>query len=307
MRSLQVAAVAALSAAAPASAPALRTGATAQPRAHTAGCAGRVLLQCGEKLSLYADLVNSSRAYVLEAELFEAPQVHVYNRTLAQFWRFEASAAAARVGYETVIGNEFADTNFEAIARRAVLPNPVLSASGKVDRGMARTLTNLIKAEQNEVLNLAAMAVSLDRATAASYLRGRADWTKWQQSTAAGFARRAAGAAAWAITLQRRVTAALLRKHLPFGVGSVDLKLAQRAVRRNGFVPSLVGAMRRLGLTNDSIASFASQFAKADIGQSSYNVSEALSQSDVISGERKLASTLRLFAARIPPASKPPS
>jgi hypothetical protein len=244
---------------------------------------------------------------VLEAELFEAPQVHVYNRSLAQFWRFEASAAAARVAYESVIGNELADTNFEEIARRAVLPSPFVSASSKVDRGMARTLTNLMSAEQSEVLNLAAMALSLDRATAASYLRGRADWTKWQESTAAGFALRAAGAAGRAVTLRRRVTAALLRKHLPFGVGSVDLKLAQRAVRRHGFVPSLVGAMHRIGLTNDSIATFATEFAKGNIGQSSYNVSEALSQSDVMSGERKLVSTLRHFAGRIPPASKPPA
>jgi hypothetical protein len=101
---LPVAAVAVLSAAAPATAPALRPAAPAtapalrtastavQSRAHTAACAGRVLLQCGEKFSLYVDLVNSSRAFVLEAELFEAPQVHVYNRALAQFWRFEASA-----------------------------------------------------------------------------------------------------------------------------------------------------------------------------------------------------------------------
>jgi hypothetical protein len=65
--------------------------------------------------------------------------------------------------------------------------------------------------------------------------------------------------------------------------------------------------MHRIGLTNDSIATFATDFAKGNIGQSSYNVSEALSQSDVMSGERKLVSTLRRFAARIPPASRPPA
>jgi hypothetical protein len=266
-----------------------------------------VLLQCGEKFSLYVDLVNSSRAFVLEAELFEAPQVHVYNRALAQFWRFEASAAAARIAYETVVGNELADTNFEAIARRAVLPAPVVRTSGKIDRRTAATLTTLMKAEQSEVLNLAALAISLDRATAASYLRARTDWTKWQESTAAGFALSAAGAAERVIRAQVRVTAALLRKRLPFGVGSVDLKLAQRAVRKHGFVRSLVAALRRLGLPDGSIASFASEFEHANIGQTSFNVSEVLSQSDVVAGERGLASNLRHFAARIPPASKPPS
>jgi hypothetical protein len=164
-----------------------------------------------------------------------------------------------------------------------------------------------MQAEQSEVLNLAALGISLDRATAASYLRARADWTKWQESTAAGFALSAAGATERSISSQRRVTAALLRKHLPFGVGSVDLRLAQRAVREHGFVSPLVAAMHRFGLTDASIASFSTEFRQANIGQSSFNVSEVLSQSDVITGELRLASILRQFAARIPPASKPPS
>ncbi len=268
-----------------------------------------MLLQCSEKLGLYTDLVNSTRAFVLEVELFEAPQVHVYNRSLAQFWRFEASAAAARLLYENVIGNEFTDLNFEQIATRAVLPAPVVHASGVVDRRTAALLTSLMRAEQSEVLNLAALTTSLDRATFATYLRGRGDWTTWQESAGAGFALRAAAAIGRVIKAQRAVTAALVRKHRLFGVGSLDLKLAKRAVRQHGLARPLVAAMRHLGLNDAAIALCAKSFRQAQttFGVLSYNVSQVLSQSDAIAGERGFASALRHFAARIPPTSKPPS
>jgi hypothetical protein len=275
------------------------------PSAHVA-CAGRGLLQCSEKAALFTDFTKWTNAFVLDAELFEAPHVHVYNSALVQFWRYETSSAAARSVFEGLLFNETVqDLNFEEIAVPAVLPTPVVRRSGIIDRRTAGAMSALMQAEQNEIINLQALDTSMDRAGTAYYMRGRQDWVKWQQAAAAGFASRAAGAIGNVIRWQRVVTAALMRRNRPFGVGSTDLKLAQRQVRQHGFVRPLVTIMQQLGV-GSAIPVLQREFQNASFQTLSFNVSQVLSDSAVIASQRAFADALRHYAARIPPASKPP-
>jgi hypothetical protein len=163
-----------------------------------------------------------------------------------------------------------------------------------------------MQAEQNEIINLQALDTSMDRAGTAYYMRGRQDWVKWQQAAAAGFASRAAGAIGNVIRWQRVVTAALMRRNRPFGVGSTDLKLAQRQVRQHGFVRPLVTTMQQLGV-GSAIPVLQREFQNASFQTLSFNVSQVLSDSAVIAAQRAFADALRHYAARIPPASKPPA
>lgn len=172
---------------------------------------------------------------------------------------------------------------------------------------MAATLSSLMQAEQDEVANLAALDTALNRATEASYLRGRSDWVAWQEAAAARFATRAAMAISRELVQQRAATRAFVRRGLLFGVGSVDLKLAQRAIRRHGLAGSIRATMAYFGMTAPLIGFSIKKFKSTSFGQSSFNLSQILSQSYVISGERGLRAALRHFAARVPPASRPPS
>jgi hypothetical protein len=270
-------------------------------------CAGRAFLSCGEKTGLFADAIRWNHAFVLDTELFEAPQVHVYNPALQTFWRYETSTAGARNLYESFLIEEFvADTNFENIAVPPVLRVPVIGRSGIIDRRTASTMTRLLQAEARELAFLQPLDTSLDRAQTAFFTRGRTDWVRWQLSAAAGYARKVANAIDSIIPLQRALTKALMKKHRPYGVGSTDLTLAQRRVRRQGFTPRLADVMKRLGLEG-TIPILVRTFVGADFRFLSFNVSQVLSQSDVIASERQFQSALRHFASRQKPASKPPS
>ncbi len=162
-------------------------------------------------------------------------------------------------------------------------------------------------AEQQEVLNLAAMDDAMNRATAARYLRGRQDWVAWQEASAAGYAIHAAAAVLRVIVAQRTAGAALSKKRLLFGVGSTDLSVAQRQVRHFGFAPVLSSAMSRLGLQPALIAQARQGFLSASYGSLSFSLTQFFSTSLVYTAERSFASALRHFAARTPAAGQPPS
>lgn len=280
--------------------------AAAAPAAHAA-CGGRALLQCGEKQNILPDIAKWTNAFVLDAELFEAPQIHVYNSALIQFWRWEMSTAAARSVYESLLFKEFVnDQNFENIAVPPTLPAPVVRPSGIVDRRTAKAMTSLLQAEMRELGNIFALDTSLDRAGTASFTRGRADWVAWQLSAGAEFARRAAGSIGSVIFWERAVTAALMKRNRPFGVGSTDLNLAQRQVHRHGFAAPLVANMKQLQLAG-VLPLLQKEFEGYSFGTFSFNVSQVLSQPEVVAAQQGLSTALRHFAARIPPASKPPA
>jgi hypothetical protein len=275
--------------------------------APAAACPGRQLLKCGEKNGVFGDLTRWTNAWILDAELFEAPQVHVYNPALAQFWRFETSTAAARSFYDALLFAEFVrDPDFEDIATPRPLPKPVVHRSGIIDRRTAAAMSSLMQAEQGEVVSLQALDTSLDRAQTAFFTRGRSDWGRWQLAAAGRYASRVAGAIGSEIHWQHVVTADLLKRNRPYGVGSTDLKLSQRQVRRHGFARGLAAVMQTLGLAG-AMPALTHEFLAISFGFQSFNVTQVLSTADVISAERSFATSLRQFAARIPPASKPPS
>ena len=283
----------------------LLAAATVPPDAR-ATCAGRSLLTCGEKVALYDDSVTWTLAYVRDVEPFEAPiPLGLRNPALGGFWRFEAATATARALFEVVIGNQETDQNFEATATRANLPAPSVRPSGVVDRQLAATLSRLMLAEQQEVLNLGGMATALNRATAAQIERSRPDWVAWQEATAAGFAVHAAAAIGRVARAQRSVASLLLAKRLVFGVGSVDLQVAQRAVRHHGFARPLAAIMRRLGLSELLIAYAQKGFVNGTFGAQSFSLTRELSAPTTSSYETALARSLRQFAAATPSAKRP--
>jgi hypothetical protein len=276
--------------------------------AAAAGCPGRQLLTCWEKGQTFADDANWTHAFVLDLELFETSlPVHLNNPALRSFWRFETSTAAARSAYELELQYELADPDFEAIATVPALPRRGVARGGVVDRRTAAALTALMRAEQSEVVDLKALVTSMNRATEASYLRGRSDWVAWQLSAAARFAARTAGAVSNVIRAQWAATRALKRRHLLFGVGSEDLKLAQRQLRHHGLAPAVSSALNALGLSDSEIAFCLTQFKTTSFGALSFSLAQILSQPSTIAGEQGFRAALRHFAARTPPASRPPS
>jgi hypothetical protein len=283
-------------------------GAASDPAAHASACAGRKLLTCAERTQTLTDDLSWTYAFVLDLELFETPlPLHLNNPALGQFWRFETSAAAARSIYEYQLQYEITDPNFEQIVAAPSPPAPAVHRSGIVDRRTAGALTALMGAEQSELVNTRALITSLNRASAATYLRGRSDWVAWQEAAAARFAARAAGAIGRVIRAQRAASQALMRKRLPFGIGAEDLKLAHRAVRRHGLAGSVAAVMQRLGLTKAMIALCVSKFEATSFGQRSFNLTETISDPATIASERGFQAALRHFAARVPVASRPPS
>jgi hypothetical protein len=278
------------------------------PLARAAACPGRVLLTCDERLKAFGDDITWDHAFVLDLELFETSlPLHLNNPALRQFWRFETATAGARSVYEYIFQNTVTDDNFEAIAAVPSLPQPAVAAHGIISRRTAGVLSSLMRAEQDEVLNLQALDTSLNRATTASFLRGRSDWVKWQMATAAGFARRTARAISRVIAAQRSVTQVLVHQGLLFGVGSVDLKLGQRQVKKYGLAPSVRATMQGISMDALTIAFCINAFEKASFGQLSFSLSRFLSSNDAIHGEQGFRGALNALAARVPPASQPPS
>lgn len=277
--------------------------------AATSACqGGRYLLQCGEKLAIFNDNITWVHAAVLDVEPFEArTSLPLGNPALRHFWSFEAASATARAELEYELSSEISDQDFEGIVNRPTLPNPVVHPAGVIDRRTAAKLSRLMLAEQQEVLNLEAMDTAMNRATAARYLRGRQDWVAWQEASAAGYARRAAAAVLRVVKAQRPAAAALEGKHLLFGVGSTDLKVAQRHVRHRGFAPVLSAAMARLQLPSLLVIQARQGFVTANFGTLSFSLTQFFSAANVYAAERQFAAALRHFAARIPAVSKPPS
>lgn len=270
------------------------------------GCAsGRVQLTCGEKLALYYDSVQWAIGGFGALDLFQAPRpLHLRNPALAGFWRFQAAIGITRYEYEFAIINYGVDRAFEQVAPAARLPAPRIEPSGIVTRSMARALSRLLALQQRLVVNLVAMDVALNRATAAQ-LDSRSDWARYQTYLAAGSARRAAAAIAAAVDDQRAVTRALVRAGLMFGVGPADQRAAQRAVRRHGFPPAVRQIMVALGMDPITLAFARREFLQAKPTQTTYSLSHYLSSGSVIGYGMQAARALRQFANATPPAPVP--
>ncbi len=278
------------------------------PSMALAGCAGRRLLTCKEKQQVFADTLAWTDAYVLDFELFETnTTLPLSNPALRGFWTFEASTAAARSTLDFELGDQLTDSNFEQVAPPAKLAAPSVKPHGTVTRGMARDLSRLMLAEQQEVLNLEALDTAMNRATYASFLSSRADWLRWQLAAAAGFAHHAEAAVGRVISAQRIVTHDLVARKLLYGVGSVDLKLAQSRVKHHGLAHSLVATMTHLGLIPGVITLIQNGFVHRSAKKLSFSLTQLLSSSFVIGDERMLITALRHFMARTPRAGRPPS
>jgi hypothetical protein len=273
-----------------------------------AACSGRSLLTCDEKTQSFPDTVNWAHAFVLDTELFETSlSTHIHTAALKQFWLFETATAAARAEYEFELGSEILDGNFENGVQPPRLTPPVVHRGRVVDRKLAVQLTTLMQAEQAEVLNLYALDVSMNRATEALYARGRGDWLKWQEAVAAGYARHAAGAIVRVIRAQRQVSRSLVRRKLLFGVGSADLSVARRTVRRQGLSRSLVTLLHSFGFDSSLVSRSADIVRQTDFGTLSFSLSQFFAQPSVFAAENGFRGALSHFAARIPAAQRPPS
>jgi hypothetical protein len=270
---------------------------------------GRTVLQCGEKIGLYDDSLGASVGGFGDLVLFETKlPLPIGNPALSQFWLYQCATSIARSEFEAAITNQETDENIEQIARRVSMAAPVVRASGVIDRRTAATLSRLLLAEQQQVLNLAGMATALNRATAALVTRTRADWARYQESAAGGFAIHAAAATQRMIADQRAAERALIAKKLLFGVGPVDLKKAQKTVKRQrAFVPNVNNLITRFGLALPQIGAAEAEFVIANFGPTSVSLSQYLTSSTLVGGERALIRALRHYAARIPHAGVPPT
>lgn len=275
---------------------------------HATGCAGRTLLSCSEKLAAYDDSVTGTFSFARDFELFETRiPVGLHKPALAQFWRFEAASAAARALLEFELGNQDVDPDFEVAVTRPALRVTTVKPAGVVDRTLAAALNRLMESEAQEVANLEAAALALDRATDAEVEGNRPDWIAWQESAAAGFALGAAGAIGRVVTAERSVTRLFVARRLRFGVGSADLAAAQRTVRKHGLARRLVQTMQSLGVTAVLIAYAQTEFLKGNFGPQTFSLAGELSAQSVTSTERAFGSALRHFAARIPRVRRPPA
>jgi hypothetical protein len=305
---VRIAVVAALATAALAALSVGSASAASTAPAARAACGGRALLTCDEKNQSFPDAVNWSHAFVLDGELFETPLAsHIHTAALKQFWLFETATAAARAEYEFGLASEIADSNFETVVQPPVLPAPVVHRGRVVDRRLAGQLTALMQAEQAEVLNLYALGVSMNRATEARYERGRDDWLRWQEAVAAGYARRTSAAIVRVIRAERQVSRSLIKRKLLFGVGSADLNVARRTVRRHGLDHSLVALLHSFGFDSSLVSHSADFFRGTNFGTLSFSLSQFFAQPSVFAAENEFRGALNHFAARIPAAQRPPS
>lgn len=269
---------------------------------------GRTLLQCGEKIGIFDDSYGAAIGGFGDLILFETKlPLPLGNPALSQFWKYQTATSLARVQFESGINNQLLDENIEQVPQRAKLSTPVVHASGVVDRRAAGALSSLLRAEQQQVVNLAAMNTALNRATAAQTTRTRSDWMNYQLSAAGGFALHAAAATRRMIRFQRRAERALVHSNLLFGVGPVDLRLAKRKVRRTKRIArSIATILQYYGITGPLLGTTAEEFLLADLGPTSVSLSQYLGSSTLTLGERHLIRALRHFAARIPHHGRPP-
>lgn len=268
-------------------------------------CSGRPALTCSERTALYDDALDSAIAGSGSLELFQAPgPERLSNPALAQFWRFEAAAGITGFEIELGIGSQGNDLSFEQVAVAARSPAPRIKASGIVKRHVARILSRLLGAEQQEIVNLVAMDVSLNRATGA-VIRGRQDWASYQTYQAAIFARRAANAIRLAISRQRAATKALLGAGLQFGIGAADQRAAQRYVRKHGWPAAIERIMLNLGMNSTTLLLAKTAFLHASLSGETYSMSHYLSSARVITEESRCATALQQFAAGVPSAPLP--
>jgi hypothetical protein len=180
----------------------------------------------------------------------------------------------------------------------------VIRPSGIVSHHTASVMSRLLAAEQQEIVNLVAIDVALNRAFGAS-VAGRQDWASYQTYTAALLARRAAAAIGQVIPRQRVVSRALLGAGLHFGVGPADQHAEQRYVRKHGFPTAFKQIMLTLGNNGVTLALAKSAFAHAKPTTMTYSMSRYLSSASVIGDEKKCAHALVSFANGVPSAPRP--
>jgi hypothetical protein len=109
------------------------------------------------------------------------------------------------------------------------------------------------------------------------------------------------------IRAERAVAKAFSKHKLPFGVGAVDLKLAQRNVRKHGLARKLVAVLKSLGMNAGEVDIAQRTFLKTNFGQLSFSLTEQLGAAATAKKQRGFVGALRHFATRIPPAGKPPT
>ena len=78
-------------------------------------------------------------------------------------------------------------------------------------------------------------------------------------------------------------------------------------MRKHGLAPSLIAGMQQLGLTEAGISFCAQRFEQASFGQTSFSLSQFLSDPSLLPAQRSFASALTRFASRVPPTAPPPS
>jgi hypothetical protein len=270
-----------------------------------ASCPGRPQLSCSVRAALYYDAVDWGVGGFESLDMFQAPRaLHLNNPALAQFWRFEAATGITRYQFELGIGSQGNDNAFETSVTAAKLAAPVIKPSGIVGHRAALALSRLLAAEQQEIVNLVAVDVALNRATGAT-IGSRSDWAAYQTFTAARFARRAAAAIEHAITRQRAVTRALLGAGLHFGVGPADQRAEQRYVRKHGFPRAVTQIMLTLGNNGVTLALAKAAFLQSKPPATTIGMSKYLSSQSVIANEKNCARALVSFANSVPSAPRP--
>jgi hypothetical protein len=277
-----------------------------QPLASAASsCPGRPQLTCSERAALYNDSVSWGTEGFAAVDLFEARrQLHLNNPALAQFWRFEAATGIARYMFELGVGSQGNDLAFETVPQAARVPAPVIRPSGIVSSRLAGALTTLLSEEQQEIVNLLATDVALNRATGAA-ISGRQDWARYQTYVAAQFARKTAAAMKGLVPRQRAASEALLRAGLKFGVGEADQRAAQRYVRKHGWPSAIDHDMVALGMSAVTLSLAKNAFVHSNAGTTTFSLSKYMSSASVISEEKSCARALLQFAGQTPAAPLP--
>jgi hypothetical protein len=275
--------------------------------ASTGSCTGRSLLTCSEKDALFNASLLSDGAFALDSVLFELKlPVALSNPAINAFWRSDVSTNGALGIDDGLMINQLSDPDFEQVTTLPALSTPVVHRHGFITRKIARALTSAVDDEQTETLNVQAMLVSLDRATAASQQETRSDWLGYQEQKAAGFARTASAAIRRLIGAQRTVAGDFSRLRLRFGVGAVDLNLTRAKVKRSGLAPAITSGLRRLGATAAAITECAKGIA-ADKLDGTYSLTTQLDLATSLATERALANALSSFAASAPHGLPRPS
>jgi hypothetical protein len=268
-------------------------------------CPGRPQLTCSQRAALYNDSVNWGLEGFAGVDLFEAPRtLHLNNPALAQFWRFEAATGITRYMFGLAVGSQGNDLSFETVPQAARLQAPVIRPSGIVGRRLAAALGGLLGVEEQEIANLEAMDIALNRATGAT-IDGRKDWAGYQVYVAARFARRAAGAMNRLVSRQRAVTKALQRAGLHFGVGEADQRAAQRYVRKHGWPPAINQDMLALGMNSVTLSLAKNAFVHVNAGSATFSLSQYMSSASVIGEQKSCARALLQFAAQTPAVPVP--